>query len=508
MTSRVKGKGHNITRISPCDLNSGRIVENVEAGTWNIESLKNNVLSDRYTQIVLLLTVIGLFLRFYNLGFNSLWLDEAVTYYYSTIPLDSLWELLRNGTEFNPPLFYVIESVMLYFGRDAIMLRIIPAFAGSVTIPIFYWLGKEFSDRNCGIICATLVTFSTFLVYYSQEARAYTLLLLFVALSILFFLKGTTNNRAIHWVLFGLFSGLAFWTHFYSAIVFGILVILGILNMYMKKEKRWENWKKFLYSLITFLLVTLPLLIVTVELFLVRTASLPTYGLQGWDVVTNGFFTLSGFSMPATVVFLILFSIGLLWAVIHEKIKCMFLAISIVAILIVSYSLSYRMPFETRFLIIMIPFYFLGIAYSSRAFCHIIKHKLVIFILIACIFLVNIPTLTGLYTVHTKENWRDFSSEFEQFTQDGDVVVLMPEYLHYPFNFYYDSQRDHTIQLGASSLNELENISKEYSGKRVFIIMTRDIFAPDPSGASVEWLKKNATLMGEYTGIFLFRISE
>ncbi len=31
-------------------------------------------------QALIVLTIIGFFLRFYNLGYNSLWLDEATTY--------------------------------------------------------------------------------------------------------------------------------------------------------------------------------------------------------------------------------------------------------------------------------------------------------------------------------------------------------------------------------------------------------------------------------------------
>jgi len=36
--------------------------------------------------------------------------------------------------------------------------------------------------------------------------------------------------------------------------------------------------------------------------------------------------------------------------------------------------------------------------------------------------------------------------------------------------------------------------------------MTADILAVEPSGESVEWLKQNATFIGQYTGIYLFSI--
>jgi 4-amino-4-deoxy-L-arabinose transferase-like glycosyltransferase len=504
----MKSKGVNSPKSFKCDLNSGEATGGGKIQEWNFESLKMSIFSDKYTQIIILLTIIGSVLRLYNLGFNSLWLDEAVTYYYSTLPFKELWETLQNGAEFNPPLFYIVESFMIPFGKDEFIIRLIPALAGIVTIPVFFWLGKEFSDRNCGIVCAALVTFSSFLIYYSQEARAYSLLLLFVALSIVFFLKGMKSGRILHWGLFGIFSGLGFWTHFYSAIIFGILVAWHIFNLCIQREDIWKNSRGIICSFVAFILVTLPLLFVTFELFLLRTSSPPTFGLQGWTVVSHAFSDLSGFHIAAIVLLITLFVIGLLWSFIHEKRKGVFLAFSVIAILIISYYLSYRMPFQTRFLIIMIPFYFLGIAYSSRAFCQIFKNNIVIYTLIACIFLVNVPVLSQYYTVTTKENWRDFSREFEQYTKDGDIVVLLPSYMEQPLNFYYDSARDRTIQLGASNVNDLENLKNEHRGERIFIIMTADIFAVEPSGKSVEWLKENATFIGQYTGIYLFQITE
>lgn len=508
MTSHRKSRGHPSPGIPPCDLNSGKMIEDSRKHAWNLDSIQATIRSDRYIQILLLLTALGLLLRLYNLGFNSIWLDEAVTYNSSKLPFGVLWESIKTGSDFNPPLFYMIESLMLSFGKNEITLRLIPAIAGIITIPVLYYLGKEFSDRNCGIICAALVTFSPFLIFYSQEARAYSLLLLLIALSILCFFKGMKNGRTLQWVLFGLFSGIAFWTHFYSSIVFGVLIGLGLLGTGISKENRLGKIKAIIYSLITFGLVTLPLLIVTAELYLVRTSSPPTFGIQGLNVISHAFTDLSGFNIIPTALFISLFGIGLLWAFLHEKMKGVSIALPVIAILLISYYLSYRMPFQTRFLIIMIPFYFLGIAYSSRAFCQIFRKNIVVYAIIACIFLVNVPILTEYYTVQTKENWRDFANEFEQFTTDGDVVVLLPSYMQQPLDFYYDSTRDHTKELGASNSGDLEKFMEEHAGKRIFVIMTGDILAVEPSGDTVGWLKENATFLGQYTGIYLFQISE
>ena len=48
---------------------------------------------------------------------------------------------------------------MLIFGQSEFVLRAVPAILGILTIPVFYLIGKEFHDKNVGIISAALLTF-------------------------------------------------------------------------------------------------------------------------------------------------------------------------------------------------------------------------------------------------------------------------------------------------------------------------------------------------------------
>src|SRR5674476_49802 len=61
------------------------------------ENCKSVLLNSRYSQILLSLTILGLFLRFYNLGFNSLWLDEATTLSWSKLGFSEIWEISRSS---------------------------------------------------------------------------------------------------------------------------------------------------------------------------------------------------------------------------------------------------------------------------------------------------------------------------------------------------------------------------------------------------------------------------
>ena len=132
---------------------------------------------------------------------------------------------------------------MLMLGNNEIILRFIPALLGVLTIPLFYVIGKEFLDRNAGIIAAAACAVSPFLIYYSQEARAYSMMLFFVALATIFFIKAMKSGSLTHWALFGVFSALAFWSHFYAFVMIAALVLFALIEWVPQIRTELNNCK-------------------------------------------------------------------------------------------------------------------------------------------------------------------------------------------------------------------------------------------------------------------------
>ena len=295
-------------------------------------------MKQNHKYILLSLIIIGAFLRLYNLGFNSLWLDEASTYSISSQSFFAIWQYMAAG-EFNPPLFYWIEHIMLVFGNSEIILRIVPAIFGILTIPIFYLIGKEFLNDKTGLVLATLAAFSPFLILYSQEARAYSMMLFFVALAFYFYLK---NNQ---WVLFGIASSIAMWVHFYSFIAIAILILIHIA-IYRNKD--------IIKSIAVIGVLCAPLFYFGITLFLLRTSVAPSFGMSGINLVIETISEISGFNIAAAFIFSIVGITGLLY--LRNRSRSLMLISSIVGILIVSVILSYKMPMMPRYLIILILF--------------------------------------------------------------------------------------------------------------------------------------------------------
>ncbi|HEU5253484.1 MAG TPA: glycosyltransferase family 39 protein [Solirubrobacterales bacterium] len=178
------------------------------------------------------LTVVGAILRFATLGVQAYHHDEIVT----------ASRVLRVGfghamdavgfSESAPPLYYALAWPWTQVaGTGEWGLRSLSAVAGVATIPVAYFLGRELRGARTGLWAAALVAVNPMLLWYSQEARAYALLALFCALSLLFCVRAMQADRDDEgkrdFVLWGVFSALALATHYFA--VFPLLAEILLL---------------------------------------------------------------------------------------------------------------------------------------------------------------------------------------------------------------------------------------------------------------------------------------
>ena len=186
------------------------------------------------------------FLLFISLGIRlislnqSLWLDEAIsaqvvkTYSYSDIvskfsPLD-----------FHPPLFYLtLKTWTSVFGFSEIALRLPSVIFSLITIYLVY--------RFFGFSASLLLALNPLYLYYSQEARMYSLVTLLVFCAFLAFKKQKIS-------LYFLFTFLSIST-FYGSVFF-----FAAVSLYWFFKKKYRQF--FIYSLAPFLslLILSPLL--------------------------------------------------------------------------------------------------------------------------------------------------------------------------------------------------------------------------------------------------------
>ncbi|MCK9330672.1 MAG: glycosyl transferase, partial [Candidatus Cloacimonetes bacterium] len=230
----------------------------------------------------------------------------------------------------------------------------------------------------------------------------------------------------------------------------------------------------------------------------------PTFGIQGLDVIYQTLLQVSGFSDLILVPFIVLFLIGVAYTWREDRNGALLLIFIMVLPLVASLVLSSRMPMIPRYLIYLLPVYFIGIASVYPGLYALVRDRRMVCVFVAAAVLIGTPFLATYYTTPQKNDWRGLSAELSEMTGEGDLIVVLPPYMAQPLDYYYSNVTDQTLELGATTGEDLEAIRDQYPGKQVFYVVTWDILAVDPTGDAVGWLQESAQFSGQHTGIYLF----
>src|SRR5829696_1576191 len=127
---------------------------------------------------LLAIMLLGAVLRLYGLDFQSLSDDELASWDFSH--RETLSQVIRGVRgDIHPPLYFLILHFARWiFGESEWALRLPSAIAGWLCILAIYLLGKRLYSEREGIMAALFLAVLWAPIYYSQEARAYSMLIL------------------------------------------------------------------------------------------------------------------------------------------------------------------------------------------------------------------------------------------------------------------------------------------------------------------------------------------
>ena len=136
-------------------------------------------------------------------------------------------------------------------------LRSLSALFGAATVPVGYLIGRQLASRRAGLILAGLLAFNPMLIWYSQEARSYALLVFFGgALDALLRARLSTAGAGADLGLWALASALALCSHYFAVFRVGI----EALWLAVALRSRWRSLLPALAALLPSGLALLPLL--------------------------------------------------------------------------------------------------------------------------------------------------------------------------------------------------------------------------------------------------------
>jgi 4-amino-4-deoxy-L-arabinose transferase-like glycosyltransferase len=162
-------------------------------------------------------TILAAVLRFATITHQSYWLDESQAAHELHLSFGAMlgaW----NASEWNPPLYFVLAWPWAkLFGTGEAGLRSFSALLGVAVVPITYLCGRELVSRRAGLVAAAFAAVNPFMIWYSQEAREYMLLVALSGLSVLFFARAVKHASARNLALWAVASGLALLTQYFAA---------------------------------------------------------------------------------------------------------------------------------------------------------------------------------------------------------------------------------------------------------------------------------------------------
>ncbi len=173
----------------------------------------------------ILIVLLAALLRFHMLGHQSLWNDEGNSLRLAQRSVSGL--ISAAAQDIHPPGYYLtLKAWQTLTGDSEFALRSLSALAGILTVACVYALGKALFAPGVGLIASALVAINSFAVYYSQEARMYTLVTLCAAAALLFFVRWTARPTWRDGVALALINAAGLYIHYTYPLM---MIVQGVL---------------------------------------------------------------------------------------------------------------------------------------------------------------------------------------------------------------------------------------------------------------------------------------
>jgi len=381
-----------------------------------------------------------------------------------------------------------------------------------------YYVGRKLIDKRVGILASILVLVNPVNLWYSQEARMYTLTSLLILLSSYFFFRLLLSERSItRPILYVLTSVILIYTDYVGIFVLGVHMLFGLFYFLIQKERMKPKAVLLCYAGI--LMLYLPWIPNLYHKFSTGGAtwmSSPTLR-EG----AGAFISIIGagrgelFSLlPSTIVYAIVGLIGLMTLIVlvigfiislrkMTEFSSLIAMTCFIPVIMFFISIIVIPIFNTRQISGFVPEIALMIATGlicgpsllSKIKFPFSSNKFFVFLFVVIVAM-NSSNVYAVYNVDTKEDWRSVAKYIEENIQSGDIILLNAPYVIMPFNYYNGDAE----AKGISTVEELKVIIPEY--ERIWLILSHNS-STDPTGEIPKYLDRTTheITRTKFTGI-------
>jgi uncharacterized membrane protein len=273
---------------------------------------------------LLLVTLVGAVLRIVGID-KGLWWDEI--YFLVTSVRKPMLEILTVFPGDNQhPLYTILARLsMLTFGEHAWSIRLPALIFGIAAIPALYLLAATVAPRVEALLAAAFLAVSYHHVWFSQNARGYTMLAFWAILSTYFLLRGIRTGRRGPYLAYALTAALGMYTHLTMAflLVSHGLILAGLIFGDRKSGVEWKKWKYALQAFgiaaILTLLLYAPILAQVQNFFLHKPSAMRAVSTPKWALSELLRVLSLGLGTWAVLVGAAIFAIGGAWSYFRQN---------------------------------------------------------------------------------------------------------------------------------------------------------------------------------------------
>ncbi|MBD2676729.1 MULTISPECIES: glycosyltransferase family 39 protein [Nostoc] len=213
----------------------------------------------KYYFVFFTVITISIFTRLFLLQNQSLWFDEgwSLTLSDATSLQENFYKIVNReaGDKYQVLYYLLLFYWRSFFGESEFAIRSLSALFGVASVIIMYFTCLSVYGKKHAFWSSLILAVSSFSVFYSQDARPYSLLIFIVSLQIYFFsnsLKDDENNKIISQVFFGIFTAIA---------SFGsVLTLMFTSALYISHAIVYRNFKEWLKWLIPSVIFSSPMI--------------------------------------------------------------------------------------------------------------------------------------------------------------------------------------------------------------------------------------------------------
>jgi uncharacterized membrane protein len=466
---------------------------------------------NKVTLLLILIFTASLSVRLYKLDSQTLECDELYTipaatghqYVYlsseakispSTIPvttseyrkllepepglgLSAVRSVLKRNVHL-PLYFYIIHYWVGWFGNSEWILRFPSALFGALTAMMIFLLGKELFNSFIGLASSVLLALSPEQIYFSQQARMYTLLAFLMVSATYAIILAARRTSNWPYVFFAVLSIAGLYTHY----EYVFCLAAQTAYVWIGSRQGREDQKRWLITQLLIVAAFLPWILITVaqkknspEIIAWVNGSL-TANLVLTEIVTKTARLISVPELPfgwlsVIITFVLVILGGISLAADRAKLFLVsaWIACPILGVLLMDNLLGTRAITITRYWLVIAPALYLLISLGLQR----IKKRSVQIALIAGLsgFLFAAALLTAQGKLRGKPDRHQEMARFvdSQASQSGNQIVLTEGLNSLPLALGYYGQRDMNIlrhkwlvdQLRQRSFSDITNRSSE-----------------------------------------------